>query len=207
MGGIGGDMKEFAVALAKVQQTIKGAKKDSVNPHFKSKYADLESVWEACREVLPENGFSVLQFGALVEGQWALATKLHHVCGFSEIGYTPLLNSKGDMQGLGSAWSYARRYGLAAMVGVCPEDDDGNAATAKPEAKTVPAKAPDGYAEWLIDFKATADEGSAALAAAFRETPQAFRDYFVATESEASRQALKVRAATVMHEATHGVPA
>lgn len=118
----------FAAALAKVQAEIGGALKDSVNPHFKSKYADLSSVWDAWQAVGPKHGFSVLQYGSVVDGQWVLTTRLFHADGGNVDGHVPLLNSKGDMQGLGSALTYARRYGLAAMVGICPEDDDANAA-------------------------------------------------------------------------------
>lgn len=115
-------------ALAKVQAEIGGAVRDSVNPHFRSKYADLASVWEAWQKVGPKHGFSIVQYGDVVDGQWVLTTRLMHADGGSMQGYVPLLNSKGDMQGLGSALTYARRYGLAAMVGICPEDDDANAA-------------------------------------------------------------------------------
>ena len=130
-------MKELYAALAKAQSQIDGAKKDSTNPHFRSKYADLASVWDACREALTSNGLAVVQFGAVSEAGAVLVTRLTHSSGEAIEGSIPLLNGKGDMQGLGSALTYARRYGLAAMVGVCPEDDDGNAASAKPPAEMV----------------------------------------------------------------------
>ena len=120
--------ESFAVALAKMQAEIGGAKKDSENPHFRSKYADLASVWEAWQKVGPKHGFSIIQYGQVIDGQWALTTRLMHADGGWMEGHVPLLNSKGDMQGLGSATTYARRQGLAAMVGICPEDDDANAA-------------------------------------------------------------------------------
>ena len=118
----------FAAALAKVQAEIGGAKKDSENPHFRSKYADLASVWEAWQKVGPKHGFSVIQYGGMAYGEWVLTTRLRHIDGSYIEGHVPLLNGKGDMQGLGSATTYARRQGLAAMVGICPEDDDANAA-------------------------------------------------------------------------------
>ena len=52
---------EFAVAFLKAQKAVKAAKKDSTNPHYKSKYADLSAVWEACKEALHENGIAILQ--------------------------------------------------------------------------------------------------------------------------------------------------
>lgn len=182
-------MKELATALVKAQARIDGAKKDSTNPHFKNKYADLGAVWDACREALHSNGLGIVQTPCLIEGQWALATTLVHESGEQISGYVPLLNTKGDMQGLGSAITYARRYGLAAIVGVCPEDDDGNAASEKPKAAasvTVPA----GYADWLADFEATADNGPDALLAAWQASPVDFRQHMPAEK----REALKARA-------------
>lgn len=126
-------MTALATALAKAQSKLAGAKKDSENPHFRSKYADLASVWEAWQKVGPEHGLSVVQFGRITEAGAVLVTRLMHTSGDYLEGEIPLLH-KPDMQGLGSALTYARRYGLAAMVGVCPEDDDANAAVAPPAA-------------------------------------------------------------------------
>lgn len=178
-------MKELAAALCKAQQQIEGAKKDSTNPHFKNKYADLGSVWEACKSALVANGLSVAQFGRLTEHGPALVTRLLHSSGEFIDGEIPLLNGKGDMQGLGSALTYARRYGLAAMVGVSPEDDDGNAASEKREPAKVEPKAakPAGYDEWRLDFTASADEGVAALALAWKASAAEFRAYFIANEA------------------------
>lgn len=118
---------ELSMALAKAQAEIEGAKKDSENPHFRSKYADLASVWDAWQKVGPKHGLSIVQFGRVREMGAVLVTRLMHTSGQSIEGEIPLLH-KPDMQGLGSALTYARRYGLAAMVGICPEDDDANAA-------------------------------------------------------------------------------
>lgn len=186
-------MKALATALVKVQSQIEGAKKDSTNQHFKNKYADLGAVWDACRDALKANGIAVVQVGELVEGQWALLTMLVHESGEQVRGYVPLLNTKGDMQGLGSAITYARRYGLAAIIGVCPEDDDGNAASEKPAKKAEPVK-PAGYDEWLADFEAAADGGVKALAVAWKATPKDNRDHFLATEN-GQRAKLETRAA------------
>ena len=118
---------KLALALAKVQAALKNAAKDAVNPHFKSTYADLTSIWDACREPLAANDLSIAQ----VIRDNHLVTILMHKDGEMIESYCPLINNKGDMQGLGSAITYARRYGLAAMVGVTAEDDDGNAASGK----------------------------------------------------------------------------
>jgi hypothetical protein len=130
----------ISAALAKTQGSLAGAKKDSTNPHFKSKYADLASVWDACREQLAANEIAVVQApGEAAEGVVEMTTMLCHSSGeyFSEKLTIPL--AKVDAQGYGSAVTYARRYALAAMVGIAPEDDDGNAATAHGPA-TMPSR-------------------------------------------------------------------
>lgn len=127
----------LAASMAKAQATVYGAIKDSANPAFKqggsvSKYADLASVWEACREQLTSNGLSVVQFpGEMVDNRMTMTTQLCHSSGEWMRATLSIPLSKVDAQGYGSAVTYARRYALAAVVGVCPEDDDGNAASAK----------------------------------------------------------------------------
>jgi len=127
---------ELAAAMSKAQAVMEGASKGKVNPAFKSKYADLASVWDACRDALTSNGLAVMQFpGEMVDNRMTMTTVITHSGGqwMSDTLSIPL--TKVDAQGYGSATSYARRYALAAVVGVCPEDDDGNAAsTPKREA-------------------------------------------------------------------------
>lgn len=131
----------IALALAKAQGAIKGALKDSTNPHFKSSYADLASVWAACRDPLSANELSVVQTpGECAAGQVALTTLLMHSSGewISDTLTIPL--TKVDAQGYGSATTYARRYALASFVGVAPDDDDGQAAVnARGAANDAPA--------------------------------------------------------------------
>lgn len=122
-------LNEIAAALCKAQTKLEGAKRDSSNPFFKSKYADLASVWEACKPVLSENGLSVTQFCLPSDGNTVnLTTMLLHSSGQFISGTMTMPLGKADPQGYGSAMTYARRYGLAAIVGVCPEDDDGEGA-------------------------------------------------------------------------------
>lgn len=129
-------INELGSALAKAQGQIEGAKKDSANPFFKSKYADLASVWEACRKQLSDNGLSITQCPEESDNGIAVETMIIHSSGqWIKSRYTMPV-SKLDAQAVGSAITYARRYALAAIVGIAPEDDDGNAAAkAKPEAK------------------------------------------------------------------------
>jgi hypothetical protein len=130
----------LAKALSIVQGKLTYAKKDSANPFFKSKYADLESVWDACRELLAENNLSVMQFpGEFIDGCMSLNTILAHSSGewIGQEMSVPV--TKPDAQGAGSALTYMRRYALAAVVGVVQADDDGNAAS-NPTSKSAVVK-------------------------------------------------------------------
>jgi len=118
----------LAAALAKAQADITGAVKDSANPFFKSKYADLESVWSACRKQLTSNGLSVIQTTQPTKHGLMLVTTLAHSSGEWIRGYMPILSKDNSAQAQGSGISYARRYALAALVGVYQTDDDAEAA-------------------------------------------------------------------------------
>lgn len=124
-------VKSIAGALCEAQKQIKLAVKDSKNPFFNSDYADLSSVWDACREALSANGLSVAQTGGVVGDKPTLVTTLLHVSGEWIRGEYQITPIKSDPQSLGSAVTYARRYMLAAMVGICPKDDDGESAMAR----------------------------------------------------------------------------
>ena len=123
------NINELGSALAKAQGAIEGALKDTANPFFKTKYADLSSVWDACRQQLTVNGLSIVQTPTEAENGIGVETMLIHASGQWLSNTFTMPVSKADAQGVGSAITYARRYALAAMVGVAPEDDDGNAAT------------------------------------------------------------------------------
>ena len=138
---------KIAPAFVKAQAACNGAKKSSNNPHFKSKYADLSAVWGACEEALEANALAVVQgLGEVIDGKLHIETMLLHSSGqwVKSLASIPL--PKSDPQGYGSASTYARRYTLAAMMGIVQEDDDGNAASkpandAKPE-KPAPLAGP-----------------------------------------------------------------
>lgn len=137
-------INELAAALSKAQSQLKGAVKDAKNPFFKSSYATLESVWESCQRPLTDNGLSVVQG---VKGT-ALITTLMHSSGQWVQSEYPINPVKQDPQGFGSAVTYARRYSLAAMVGVFSvEDDDGNKAShpAVVRPQSPPSRLPPGY--------------------------------------------------------------
>lgn len=121
----------IAKALAKAQMEMGKAYKDAKNPHFKSKYADLATVMEAVMPALNANGIAVIQPTSHEEYGLCVSTVfIHGESGENLYCDVPLNVSKNDMQGLGSAITYARRYGLQMMAGIAPEDDDGNAAVA-----------------------------------------------------------------------------
>lgn len=133
-------MKSIATALASAQINMGKALKQANNPHFRSKYADLGSVMDACLPALNERGIAVIQpTGEDDTGRFVETIMIHGESGEQLSCRVPLIVSKNDMQGYGSAVTYARRYGLMAMAGIAPEDDDGNAA-AKAAPKQEPPK-------------------------------------------------------------------
>ena len=122
-------INELAAALAKAQAEMGNAKKSSANPFFKSKYADLAEVLDTCREVLSKNGLSVVQpVGQVSDKSIEVFTMLMHSSGQWISSSMNIPMAKLDPQAAGSAITYARRYSLAAMVGIAQADDDGEAA-------------------------------------------------------------------------------
>jgi len=122
------NINELALALSKAQAGITGALKDSANPFFKSKYADLASCWDACRRQLTDNGLSVIQTTDLTDGLVVVRTTLAHSSGQWIAGVLPVKAKDDGPQAQGSGITYARRYALAAMVGLAQIDDDAEAA-------------------------------------------------------------------------------
>lgn len=136
-------IENLAKALSRVQSQLRGAKQDSTNPFFKSQYADLSSVWSACRDLLAENELAVIQTTDVGENhQLIVETTLAHSSGEWISGQIPMLLSKQDPQGIGSAITYGRRYGLSAIVGICPEDDDAEGAMGREKPKVTPKASP-----------------------------------------------------------------
>ncbi len=124
------EIGELVKALAKVQGSIKPAKRESTNPFFKAKYADLTSVWDSCRKELSQNNLVIIQTTKGNDGKVTVLTTLAHESGQWIRGEISLRPVKTDPQGYGSALTYARRYSLAAMVGIATgEDDDAEDAT------------------------------------------------------------------------------
>ncbi len=212
------DIGELATALAKAQAEMGSAIKGSDNPFYRSKYADLASVMDACRGPLTKHGLSVAQFprveyiGAPEIYEWIsksgekrmgvkviccvfVETRMMHTSGqFIEQSVSAMLAS-GDPQVVGSAISYLKRYSLQSVAGVPSADDDAESTAKSRESKptvTIPA----GYDEWLLDFSATADNGTAALKDAWLASDMKFRNHLTATD-KARYDALKEKAAKV----------
>jgi hypothetical protein len=125
------DINELAAALSKAQASITGALKETANSFFKSKYADLASCWDACRKQLTDNELAVIQTTDIYEGRTVLITTLAHASGQWVRSLTPVLVKDDGPQAQGSGITYARRYALAAIVGLAQVDDDAEAATAR----------------------------------------------------------------------------
>lgn len=126
---------DLFAALSKMQGQLGHAHKDKVNPHFQSKFASLESVIDASKKPLADNGLSVFQTTMNIEGKLTLITTLGHSSGQWIRSYTPILSEKQTAQGMGSGQTYARRYAYVAIVGLADTDDDGNEASAPAPAK------------------------------------------------------------------------
>lgn len=130
-------------ALSKAQGELQAACKDAVNPHFKSRYATLAAVWDVCRPVLAKHGLAVIQLPQVVYGETCevgVRTILAHASGACLEATLTLRSRDSSPQAVGSALTYARRYALAAMVGVvADDDDDANEAQPQPTRWTPPA--------------------------------------------------------------------
>ena len=156
-------------ALAAAQAQMGKAIKDSTNPAFRSKYADLASVMDACLPALNANGVAVYQPTIDDDTGRFVETILAHESGETIRCRVPLIVQKNDMQGYGSAVTYARRYGLMCMAGIAPEDDDGNAAAKAAPVAEAPKRGP--TPERIACDSLKAADTLDALAAIWRDLP------------------------------------
>ena len=123
----------FAKAFIKAQAEMVNASKDSTNPHFKSKYADLTAVRDACVPFLNKHGIAVLQPVVQLENKQYIKTTLLHESGEEYSCLTEIMHAQNTAQAHGSGITYARRYGLQSLVCIGAEDDDGEKASEKPK--------------------------------------------------------------------------
>jgi hypothetical protein len=123
-------MKNIATALVKAQKAFAPALKDSNNPFFKTKYADLSACVKAVIDALNDNGIALVQNCHPCDDGVSVETIFYHESGeMINCGILHVPAAKNDPQGYGSALTYARRYSLMAACGIAPEDDDGNMAS------------------------------------------------------------------------------
>lgn len=129
-------------ALAKAQSEMRPAVMDMKNPHYNSRYASLTSIQDAYREPLAKHGLAVIQqIFHCSEGYW-IRTLLGHSSGQWISNEFKLLIEKSNMQGLGSAVTYARRYGISSLVGVVDTEDDDGSAVSPPKTEPPKVSAP-----------------------------------------------------------------
>lgn len=138
---------KLAEALSQAQGEMTFAAKSAKNPFFKSSYADLASVWDACREPLTKAGLSIIQNVETFQGESMMVsveTILLHASGeWSRSTLMVPVVGAATPQSIGSAVTYARRYALASMVGLAQADDDVNSSSGKQESAKEPVKMPE----------------------------------------------------------------
>jgi hypothetical protein len=137
----------LAAALVKVQAELEPVKRNhradiptKGGGSYSYSYASLEDVFACSRHILTKHGLAVTHF--LCEtpsGRVGVKTILMHESGEEKEGVLPLVGENMTMQALGSALTYARRYGYQSAVGIAAEDDD-DAQGAMP-SRTAPAQA------------------------------------------------------------------
>lgn len=130
-------MMRLVKALVKARAEFDSVTKNAANPYFKSKYADLSEVMGAITPALCNNGLVIVQPLEQKETGLLLRTQLYHIGG-AMLESTFAIPDNKDMQKLGGAITYARRYCVSSLMGVAPEDDDGNSATGKSSSNKEP---------------------------------------------------------------------
>lgn len=118
-------------AFLKAQATMGGAIKSAKNPFFKNTYADLSAIQEAVYPAFHAQGFAIMQQCGADEFGKFVDTIAMHTSGEKFSSRVYIEHKAGDMQSLGSAITYGRRYGLMALTGIPTIDDDGNGAVAR----------------------------------------------------------------------------
>lgn len=184
---------EFHAAFVPMQAQLQTVRELSRTD--KTSYAAREDIVDIARPVLAEHGF-----GLSFRTEWPSARTvkvvgiLTHTAGFSRtsefLAEADATGSKNAIQALGSAVEYGRRYTTVDLLNIVTRkaDDDGE--------RTGHASAPEGFALWWDDLSSTADEGSAALEAAWKQSPKAIKEYTL-NKRKSEWSALKSKAAKV----------
>jgi hypothetical protein len=189
-------IEALATALATAQGEMKNATLNRVNPHFKSKYADLAGIRDATAPVLAKHGLTITQFTTVEGESLVLCTRLLHKSGQWMEGEYPLPMALDKPQVMGSALTYARRYCWSAVCGIAAEeDDDGNAAqNSGAKANGKPAEKP----AWRGPMKTTE------LKAAMRELSERMNGGSLGTTGDLD--AVQEEYAAVIEQAKHDLP-
>lgn len=145
---------QLVKALIAAKKAFKTLVKNKVNPHFKSRYADLAAVHDAVDEALAANGLTIMQPMCFDEkDRHIIKTELAHTSGETRVSYYPLPGGV-KSQDLAAAITYGRRNSLCALLGIPADDDDDGESeagrgggsvkreSAKPKAEEKPAEAP-----------------------------------------------------------------
>lgn len=121
-GKIDAAMAAVQLALVPVAKN-KGVEVDGAKAKWESRFTTFEALWAACKDPLAVNGVSVTQGGEFVPGAGErLVTRLSCEGEWIESSF-PIKTSRDGAQGFGGGISFAKRWGLAAMVGIVSTDD------------------------------------------------------------------------------------
>jgi hypothetical protein len=149
-------------ALVKALGELSNISKDKINPHFKNKYAGLDSILDAVRPVFSKHGLAITQLPQFQDGLAGVVTRIIHTSGESTESTLLLPLRDQSAQSVGSALSYARRYSIISVCGICGDDseDDGQVASTPSKAITKPV-----IAKPVIPAKATMKQVNSAFPA------------------------------------------
>lgn len=131
-------------ALFLVQTDAPIVSKNAVNPHFKSKYADLPGIWSVIKDIICANKLLVNHtLEENEEGVPFIKTKITFIPTGEAIQSLTRINLKANTaQEYGSYITYMRRYAISSMLGIITDDDDdGNAATVAQKTNNEKSKA------------------------------------------------------------------
>lgn len=167
------DYDQVFNALIKAKKEMKSVIKDAQNSHLKNKYATLGAYIEATEDALLANDLLLFCTMDPCEKNTILVMTLMHKTGQWIRSYLPLINTKGDSQGLGSALSYQRRYGMSALFNLTAEDDDGHVASSKPSV--LPLKQENKH-DLDKNTQKISPEMAKALEIQLRQTPSKYSD-------------------------------
>lgn len=129
-------------AFLKAQATFTAASKGGKNPHLKNRYSTLADVMTSCADALEAHGFVLLQDTSTSERGVSVYTRVIHAASGQWVQGEVTLPAQTTAQGVGSAITYGRRYGLSALLALVSEDDDGNAASGRtaPPVSVMPSR-------------------------------------------------------------------